>query len=53
MADITMCEGKGCPMKDTCYRHTAKPDKYRQSWLVKEPIKDGECSLYWRTDAKD
>jgi hypothetical protein len=32
MADITMCGGKGCPIKSKCKRYNAKPDPYRQSW---------------------
>jgi len=34
MADITMCEGKGCESKNTCYRFTAKPSKFRQSYFI-------------------
>ena len=26
-----MCVGRGCVSKDTCYRHTAKPNEYWQS----------------------
>lgn len=37
MADITMCFGSGCPLKEQCYRYTAKPDKYRQSYFVGLP----------------
>jgi hypothetical protein len=43
MADITMCEGKECPMKQNCYRHTAKPNEFRQSYFMHEPIKQGHC----------
>ena len=37
MPDIALCDGKyitgdSCPKKDTCYRHIAKPDPYRQSY---------------------
>ena len=35
--DITMCEGRDCPAKDRCYRHTATPDKYWQSWFSDPP----------------
>lgn len=24
--DITMCLAENCPKKDSCYRHTAKPE---------------------------
>lgn len=48
MPDISMCTGKGCPIKDTCYRHTAKVSEYeRQSFFVTPPVKaDGTCE-YW------
>lgn len=32
MADITMCLGIKCKGKETCYRYTAKPDIYAQSY---------------------
>lgn len=32
MADITMCSSEYCPVKDQCYRVTAKPNKFAQSW---------------------
>jgi hypothetical protein len=47
MPDITMCEGKGCELRSTCYRYTAEPSKYRQSYFIEPPIKDGECDEYW------
>ena len=31
MPDITMCSSKECPMRSSCYRTRAKPDKL-QSW---------------------
>lgn len=37
MADICMCSGKGCPMKDNCYRHTAPVNEYRQAYFVIVP----------------
>lgn len=37
MPDITMCKGEGCPKKDLCYRHTAKPTPHWQSYFVKAP----------------
>jgi len=45
-ADISMCGGRGCPLRDTCYRHTAKPDPHWQSYIG-APYKDGECTHYW------
>lgn len=34
MPDITMCKGEGCSRKLDCYRYTADPDLYWQSWFV-------------------
>lgn len=45
MADISKCDGKDCPLKETCYRYTA-PDSGWQSYL--EPTKRGkDCEHYW------
>lgn len=46
MADITMCRNAGCPMKNKCYRYTATPDMYRQSWFGGE-LKEGKCKYFW------
>jgi hypothetical protein len=46
MPDITMCPGDGCTKKDTCYRHTAEPNPYRQSWFFESPWEDGNCVEY-------
>jgi hypothetical protein len=32
MADITMCISINCPIKAGCYRFTAKPNAFRQSY---------------------
>ena len=47
MPDISMCEGTGCPSKDSCYRFTATPSEYRQAYFSEPPIKDGKCEYYW------
>jgi hypothetical protein len=54
MPDITMCEGTGCPAKDNCYRHTAKPSEYRQSYFVNPPYnkQENKCDHYWGEDAQ-
>jgi hypothetical protein len=50
MPDISMCEGTGCPIKETCYRFTAKPSEYRQSYISVPPFKkDKTCEYYWNT----
>ena len=45
--DITLCPGTNCPYKESCYRFTAKPSEYMQSYFMKPPIKDGKCDMYW------
>ena len=46
MPDITMCKGTNCPLKEKCYRFTAKADEY-QSYFNEIPLKDGKCDMYW------
>lgn len=43
MADITMCQGIKCPLKEHCYRHTALVNPHYQSFFVETPFKDGQC----------
>ena len=50
--DITMCVGTGCRYKEKCYRYTAKPSEYRQSWFMEVPIKDGKCDMFWGDNAE-
>ena len=52
MPDISMCTGKDCPFKESCYRFTATPSKYMQSYFCEPPIIKGEeitCDYYWET----
>jgi hypothetical protein len=51
MADITKCKGVNCPIKDQCYRYTAK-ESMRQSYFMESPIKDGKCEMYWGENAE-
>jgi hypothetical protein len=41
-----------CPLKETCYRFTAKPSEYRQAYSDFAPkiTKEGkvECEYYWK-----
>lgn len=53
MPDITMCEGTGCPRKESCHRFAAKPSEY-QSYFVTPPVKeDGKCEMYWGDAEQD
>lgn len=38
MPDITMCSGTNCISKKECYRHTATPSEYRQSYFMTAPV---------------
>ena len=46
-----MCGGKGCPIKDECFRHTAKANEYYQAFFVEPPFRvvDSKvhCDMYW------
>lgn len=47
MPDITMCKGGDCPLKETCYRYTAKPTPHWQSFFAEPPFTGNECAHYW------
>jgi len=49
MPDITMCEGKQCPIKDDCHRYTAEPTPMRQSWFMTVPYRPDtdHCPHFW------
>jgi hypothetical protein len=53
MADITMCSGECCMVKNKCYRHTAPWNEYRQSMFTDVPGKDRDCSQFWENDWKN
>lgn len=42
-----MCKGTDCPLKENCYRFTAKSNDVYQSYFVDTPIKDGKCDMFW------
>lgn len=47
--DGTMCEGINCPKKDSCYRHTANANPWRQSYFMNVPYNEEtkECNYFW------
>jgi hypothetical protein len=51
MADITMCSGERCPLKQICYRHTAKPSE-RQSYFAQSPVLGGTCEYFLRAEVR-
>ena len=57
MADITMCGGGDCPLKDTCYRYKAEPNEFRQAYFFGEPFVEEDdsvtCEYYWSYNEKN
>ncbi len=55
MADITMCNGLDCPVKEECKRFTATPDA-RQVRFSEMPCKIENakfyCQYYWGTNSE-
>lgn len=52
MPDIAMCKGEGCPNEKLCYRHTADPSPYLQTYFAQAPYKYSAtmkwtCRYYW------
>jgi hypothetical protein len=47
MADITMCSGEGCSVKESCYRFKAPVNEFRQAYFMGVPGKDETCNYYW------
>lgn len=47
MPDISMCVNKDCPLRMKCYRYTAIPDKYWQSFSTFQPNAEGTCDSFW------
>ena len=46
MADITMCKDKECPMKEKCYRFTARVNEFRQSYFAESPREWDKCDYF-------
>ena len=48
MPDIAMCNNKLCKSKKKCYRFTAKPNPFRQSYGSFKPEKGRDkCDFYY------
>jgi hypothetical protein len=50
MPDISMCKNYLCPLSEKCYRFTAPPNPYRQSYAAFEPEEDGTCLYFINAD---
>jgi len=49
MPDISMCSNDTCPLREQCYRFTAEPNPYRQSYGTFKPEIDEdkvECKYF-------
>ena len=58
MPDISKCKGetkKGfiCPMRDTCYRFTAKPSEFMQLYFTTPPLFGKKCDFYMIDEQKE
>jgi hypothetical protein len=42
MPDISMCSNSTCPLREQCYRFTAVPNEYRQSYGTFKPEIKGD-----------
>ena len=50
MADIKKCKGTNCPIKQNCYRYTAKEDEFYQAYFDVPPIKNDVSGIYWHVN---
>ena len=50
MPDITMCNDQKCPQKERCYRFTAIPNPYRQSYFMSSPKSMDGCQYFTRNE---
>jgi hypothetical protein len=48
MADISMCKDDKCPSKELCYRFTATPSRFYQSYGASNREDDAQnCDMFW------
>ena len=50
MPDISMCSNTTCVINQTCYRFTATPCEYRQSYSEFSHTEENPCGYYWDND---
>lgn len=55
MADISMCKGENCLLKESCYRFLAEPNTIRQTYLSESPYnkETKSCTYYWKVSLKN
>ena len=49
MADISMCANVSCPLRNKCYRFTAKKGMFQSYVDFKY---DNGCKAFWKTEHK-
>ena len=54
MSEIAMCQGKDCPIRETCFRYKAKPNLY-QTYLKDSPYdkETGKCPTFMKHFGKE
>lgn len=54
MPDISMCADHRCPLRETCYRYTAKPtDRWQRSGPFHLLREGDKCDYYWPVERED
>jgi hypothetical protein len=51
MADIAMCQGDECPVKENCWRYMAPSDRF-QSYFATPPYTEEGCEYFWDMNEK-
>jgi hypothetical protein len=51
MADIAMCQGDQCPIKEDCWRYMAPASRW-QSYLATPPYAKDGCEYFWDMNEK-
>lgn len=47
MADISMCSGSNCLIRNMCERFTAVPNEYSQAYIAPPVLEDGRtCEMF-------
>ena len=51
MADIAMCQGGECPVRENCWRYIAPADRW-QSYFGTPPFTKDGCEYFWDVNEK-
>jgi hypothetical protein len=51
MADIAMCQGNECPVKEDCWRYMAPVSRW-QSYIAAPPYTEEGCEYFWDMNEK-